>query len=141
MSRTSFKVQRIVASVLLIAAFVVMASVFSPRRSTAQHENDNEAISATTRSTDAHEGLRSLGTLHDVRYIVHMYATDAGPRFTIVERQSSRELGTLLSSEQVQRAFPELNLPQLDFSVPTHGESWQPPSLMLAEPRDVDLHP
>jgi hypothetical protein len=90
-------------------------------------------------STDPHEGLRSLGSIETIAYRVDFYSTAAGPRYSVYDRASQRELGVLLSAEQAHLMFPELQLPTADFKTPTHGD--QPGPLMLAEPAYGDLTP
>lgn len=142
-------VRRVIACLVLGSAFVVMASVFSPDRSKAgdvsvsadDPTNDSaDAKSAGPRgrtsidsdSTNPHEGLRSLGTLESGGYTVHIYSTAVGPRYSVYESGTSRELGSLLTAEQVNQLLPELQLPALDFSAPSNSDS--PGALMLSDP-------
>ena len=145
-------VKRIAITVALGLAFIVMASIFKPDRSTAgngqrainrsqpsavpvRQPGDRaasaEGIGLATLSADAHAGLQSLGVVESGRYLIAIFSTDVGPRYTIVDAQSQHELGTLLSPEQVRLLLPEIDLKGMDFSAPT---GMQP--LMLAEPRD-----
>src|SRR5262245_17441136 len=76
---------RLAAVACLAAAFLVMASVFSPQRSKA---GDLESVrdGADATSTDPHEGLRSLGSLESRAHIVQMYSTPDGARYSIYDR-------------------------------------------------------
>ena len=139
--------RRVLATVACVAAFAVMASVFSPDRSRAGDVNNPwpgvpprsveyaspvaggaERDLAEPESVDPHQGLQSLGSIEDRGYTVRIYATQAGPRYSVYERASGRECGALLTESQVHQAFPDLQLPTMEFN----GN----PSLMLAEPSD-----
>jgi hypothetical protein len=147
-------VQRLVILGVLAVAFIGMASVFAPQRSKAgdgtapRHEmratpankrveRGSDSIEPQSRpsapapqtnplSVNPHEGLRSLGTLEGSSFIVHIYSTVAGPRYSIYARADGTEMGVLLSVDQVHQLVPELQLPATDFSAPG--------TLMMAEP-------
>jgi hypothetical protein len=129
--------RRIVATIVCLAAFLVMASIFVPAASPAARAPGAEPAdevgsgAAPPRheewpSADPHEGLRSLGSLEAGEYLVTIYATSVGPRYTISQLPSHEELGALLSLDQVERSFPDLPLRRL---VADDGSA-----LMLAEP-------
>jgi hypothetical protein len=143
-------IKRIAITVALGVAFIVMASIFRPERSTAGNNQRrqrpapkavptsepaqpslNASDGLALLSADAHAGLRSLGVIETGRYLVAIFATDLGPRYTIFDAQSQHELGTLLSAEQLSQLLPEVDLTSVDFSVPTDQQP-----LMLAEPRE-----
>jgi hypothetical protein len=131
---------------LLAAAFVVMASVFSPDRSQADEtsmpsisDSGVIAIEAPPGSADAHAGFQSLGTIETAAYLVQIYSTQSGPRYSVYDRNSRVELGTLLNEEQVQTGFPEIMLPRTDFSMPVENGEFG--SLMIAEPIDQGFSP
>jgi hypothetical protein len=96
-------------ALMFAAAFIVMGSVFSPERLRAGGERQSGP--PPWRSTDPHAGLRSLGAIESAGVRVEIYATTSGPRFTVYDGRSGKALGTLLSLEQVDQAFPELMLP------------------------------
>src|SRR5262245_34241658 len=116
---------RLVVVAVLGAAFLVMASVFSPQRTKAgdAHSSGGAAVSS---SSDPHIGLRSLGTIDSSACIVHIYATAEGPRYSIYAKASGDELATLLTAEQATQLMPDLQLETSDFSASD--------ALMLAEP-------
>ena len=66
-------------------------------------------------STNPYEGLQSLGSIELRQYTIRIFATELGPRYSIFDNVSGTELGTLLSVEQANRAFPDLQLPALEF--------------------------
>ena len=147
--------ERLIAGVSMFIAFLVMASLFVPDRTVAQHGSEHphhehaghppsgheapghetpghetpghEAPGHETSSTDPHYGLRSLGTIEDKAYEVQVYATDLGPRYTIYDVTDGSELGVLLTAEKATELFPELRI-DVDFSAPNQ--------LMLADPVD-----
>jgi hypothetical protein len=124
--------QRLLAGLALIGAFLVMASVFVPLDTGAEPlvpltpfephipspQSELDGSAPPWPSVDPHEGLRSLGSLEQGSYIVFIYATEGGPRYTVYERSNNQEIATLLSAERVQELFPELPLPSIDFSGP-----------------------
>lgn len=117
------RLQRILATVALGLAFIVMASIFVPFESTAQDSDVTIPRSMTpgqdrVESTDPHEGLGSLGRLERNCYHVHIYATDLGPRYSVYDAASGKELAVLLTAERVAALFPELPLPSMEFGAP-----------------------
>jgi hypothetical protein len=137
--RPTSRIERLVAGTILCLAFLVMASIIvpAPTQAGAQRESAPgvEPLSAMAPgpagppfSTDPHDGLRALGTLERSGCMVTIFATTLGPRFTIRDLENGEELGTLLDAQQVHAAFPDLDLPRLDFSADEDR------SLMLAEP-------
>ena len=128
-------VRRIGVAVVLAGSFLVMASVFSPQRSKAGDvgtaATDRSSMAAPfSDSTDPHEGLRSLGTLEGRTCVVKMFATPDGARYSLYEKSTGRELGVLMTPQRVHEWFPELQLPNTDFSAPAERQS----PLMMAEP-------
>jgi hypothetical protein len=144
--------KRIAITVALGMAFVIMASIFRPDDSTAsdgrrsinrnnpaavparqpaENAGASDGVGLAALSADAHAGLQSLGIFESGRHMIAVFATDVGPRYTIIDARSQRELGTLLSAEQVRQLLPEVDLKATDFSAPV---DMQP--LMLAEPRE-----
>jgi hypothetical protein len=126
--------ERLIAGITLGIAFLVMASIIVPDPSVAHDGAEGEVEEVEGHppetgfdmpSTDPHEGLRSLGTLESNGYTVEVYATQVGTRYTVCDSDGF-ELGTLLTAEQVERYYPELPLPTLDFSATS--------TIMLAEP-------
>jgi hypothetical protein len=91
--------ERLIAAVTLCIAFVVMASIFAPDRSKA-----GEAGAAS----DPHAQLRLLGTLESHGLVVRMYATSAGPRYSVWDSTGSKSMATLLSREEMSREFPDV---------------------------------
>jgi hypothetical protein len=137
MSLRAATLRRLVAASLLAMAFVVMASVFSPDRSQAGNSTNsrNEAggrelgAERESQTSDAHAGLHSLGSIETSGHLVQIYCTEIGPRYTVFDRLTNRELGTLLTVEQVNQSYPELHLSDADFSA-----SSDLGPLMLADP-------
>jgi hypothetical protein len=139
--------KRIVVVLGLGVAFIVMASIFTPERSPAgsprrtgdharsplQRQDGGAGANARSQaaivSADAHDGLRSLGVIESGRYLIAIFATDVGPRYTIFDGESQQELGTLLTAAQVQQLLPDVDLSTLDFSSSSENQP-----LMLAEP-------
>lgn len=111
-------VRRVLAVALFLGAFAVMGSIFSPAFTRAGDDGASSRRSpATSISTDPHAGLRSLGSLEGGRYVIRMYATEQGARYSVYD-QSGAELGVLLTPEQVQQRFEDLPLPAIEFDVP-----------------------
>jgi hypothetical protein len=156
--------KRLTVLLVFAVAFLAMASVFSPERTKAggvglnpvdgseqQRMTTPREPHPTAASIDPHEGLRSLGSLESARYAIHIYATNSGPRYSIYERadQSTakvagqgvegREAGVLLTADQVNQWFPEIQLPAMDFSATDSSVAAEADSatLMLAEPLDA----
>jgi hypothetical protein len=133
--------RRVLVGLGCVLAFMVMASVFSPSQTRAvgpQAKSVQRSASVMSsileHSTNPHEGLRSIGTIDDCTYTVHIYATDLGPRYTIIENATGNELGQLLSLEQVEMTFPELPLRAWEFNAAREDGPFS--VLMLATERD-----
>ena len=128
-------IRRVLSGMALVLAFMVMASVFSPERTRAGGLSDPlpgipphsveygtvdrivvEQSGSSNGSVNPHEGLNSLGAIEDRGYTIHIYATEVGPRYSIYENATGREIGALLSAEKVHQGFPELNLPTMEFN-------------------------
>ena len=122
-------VERLIATAGLVVLFAAMASVIVPDWTQAEVP---EAVlpNWTVESVDPHEGLRSLGTLEDDRFTVNVFASDEGPLYSIYSAETGEVIGILLTPEQVERQFPDLPLPQLDFSATG--------PVMLADTPDLD---
>lgn len=143
--RLPFPARRIILMMILVTAFLVMASVFSPDRTRAggiESSNDSGLTGPDfsvvgghdeAPSTNPHEGLRSLGSMQSNNFTVHIYSTQLGARYSVYDHSGSRLLGTLLTVEQVNQMFPELQLPGMDFSASENSP------LMLADPVDDDI--
>lgn len=118
---------RIVTLLVVGLAFIILASVFVPESSEAESGgSDRHGIEPV--STDPHESLHSLGTLEDDEYVIQVYATDAGPRYSVYDRADRAPLSVLITADQVAERYPELPLPGMDFDTPQQ--------MMLAEPRE-----
>lgn len=112
--------RRVLAVALFLGAFAVMGSIFSPAFTRAGDDGASPRRSpATSISTDPHAGLQSLGSLEGSRYVIRMYATEQGARYSVYD-QSGAELGVLLTAEQVQHRFDDLPLPTIEFAAPQH---------------------
>jgi len=122
MKWTSALTRRSLAVGALALGFLVMASVFVPERIRA-----GEGVgSGRPHSTDPHKSLLALGTIEDDSYLVRIFATPDGPRYSVYDTVDGSELGVLLTEEQVAKWFPGLPLPTMDFDMPG--------PLMLTEP-------
>ncbi len=111
MKWTSALTRRSLAVGALALGFLVMASVFVPDRIRA-----GEGVgSGRSGSTDPHKSLLALGTIEDDSYLVRIFATPDGPRYSVYDTIDGSELGVLLTEEQVAKWFPDLPLPTMDF--------------------------
>jgi hypothetical protein len=142
MKQLSPGIERLIAAAVLCAAFVVMASIFVPASSPASDERADSSGSrspaaagheardsasashhhgsvnrhSSGESTDPHADLISFGQIEDGCYIVQIYATESGPRYSVYDTIDGRELAVLMTAQQVARYFPDLPLEDLDFS-------------------------
>lgn len=139
---SSEMLKRIGITIACGVAFLVMASVFSPDRSTAEDDLAPKRLTphnlrnqSRDGSVNPHEGLRSLGVIEGGRYSITIYATDVGPRYTVIDNRSQTEIGTLLTPQQVKQLLPEVDLKSVDFSASGEDASGEDQPLMLAEPR------
>jgi hypothetical protein len=122
-------VRTVFATIGLGAAYLVMASIFEPDRTEAQpggravdRSRPGAPADVTTEddapSTDAHHGLRSLGSLETGTYRVSIYSTGVGPRYSVYRRADDALLATLRTAEQIAAEFPDLPLSTIDFDAP-----------------------
>ncbi len=123
MSTPRLRLQRVLTILACGVAFIAMASVFVPFDSQGvpsfppDAENDVHPEGEFA-SVDPHDGLARIGTLEDSCYLVKIYATAREPRYSIYDRIDGRELGVLLSEEQVSEWFPEIPLRDAEFEAP-----------------------
>ena len=129
---TSPVFHRVLAGLGLGSAFLIMASVFSPDRMMAQTSPSSQRPAPVVESTDPHEGLQSLGSVESATHVVKVFATASGPRYSVYTKDGV-ELGVLMSAEQVNRYFPELQLPDSDFGVPTEADDAVTGPLMIVD--------
>ncbi len=130
MPRLASTVQRLIVALVMVIAFLFMASVFVPGSSRAQFEGDEGEADSRTNSAAALQGLLSLGELESPQYRVKVFATTSGPRYNVFDSDGV-EVGTLLTSAEMARWFGEdLPLPKLRADTPQQ--------LMHAEPLQGD---
>lgn len=110
---------RLVASVILLIAFLVMASVFVPRRSQAHDRPGPVGDATSSHSTSPEKTLPSLGQLESGRFTIKLFATHRGPRYSVLDDKGT-ELAGLLTAEQVAERFPDLPLPDVYADAPVH---------------------
>ena len=126
-------VEKLVASLALAFAFIVMASVFAPAPSSADHDDNLVHRPDHPNSTDPHKGLFSLGSLEGEKYHIHIYSTELGPRYSVYDANDGSELSVLITAEKVAEWYPKAPLPDMDFDSPRQ--------LMLVEPEPDIFNP
>lgn len=124
MTLDSTNMQRLVAAIALGIAFVVMASVFAPARSSGT-EGDAADQGSTAVSVSG-----SLGVIEDDRYLIAIDATEHGPRYSVHRASDGALLDALLTAREVAELYPDVPISDLSASSKT--------TLMLADPhRDM----
>jgi len=146
MKQLSSRIERLVAGLVLGIAFLVMASIIVPKDTQATsnghdpgHASEQASHAKPTRtedipshgSIDPHVGLVELGVLESSCYLVRMYAGEQQPLYTIIDLTDGSELGTLMTAEEVDRWFPELNITTTSFDNFNHSS--HPHAIMSAE--------
>jgi len=101
-------VRDIVAATALLVAFGLMASIFVPAPLAAR-DIDAQA-SSPARSAGGQASLRSLGRLENEQYTVNIYATPAGPLYSVYTPDGVA-LATLITAAEVSDRFSDLKLP------------------------------
>lgn len=136
-------IRRVIIGLGLLATFVLTASVFAPDKSQAREfglirdpigtdESPGEA------STNPHAGLHSLGSFETAQHIIRAYSTELGPRYSIYDARDHRELGVLMSAEEITRFYPEIQLRGVKFEVPMDGEVDGSTQLMMVDSPEQD---
>jgi hypothetical protein len=118
--------RRVLIGSTLTIAFLVMASIFVPEFSRADSDGSGRGTIEAEASTDPHFGFVAIGTIEDDQFRVEVYGGGDQPRYTVYDATDGRELGVLMTAEEVAAWFPDLPLPEMDFD--TDG------AMMLAEP-------
>jgi hypothetical protein len=133
MKRLPSSVKRIAAGSVLTVAFLFMASVFAPDLTLAYPEPvplmDPTGFISNTVTSGSVNVPESLGVIESDRYLVEVFASPAGPRYSVIDRQNGAPLGLLMTADEVAEWFPDLPIPEMDFGV--EG------ALMLADPADM----
>ena len=111
-------VEKLIAGLSLGFAFIVMASIITPSDTTAENVEHGNHRNSGHFSTDPHMGLTSLGSIENGNYLMKIFSTDLGPRYSIYNRKTNELLATLITSEKVQERFPDLPLQTMDFTTP-----------------------
>jgi len=106
---------RLIAGVTLGIAFLIMASIITPHDTTASDKPGN-IHTDNLPSTDPHYGLPSMGSIESLQYIVEMYRTDVGPRYSVRNREDGEIIATLRTAKQIEQEFPDIPLAKMDFS-------------------------
>lgn len=139
MNTISSKAERIIAGFVLGVAFLVMASIIVPHDTQAS-ESDRQAPARFARSApladgsvDAHAGLVEMGSIESSCYLVRIYGGGSQPLYTVFDIADGRELGTLLTVEQVESRFPDLPLSTIQFDG-TNSSMLGPHAIMSADP-------
>lgn len=108
--------ERLIAALCFGFAFVVAASVIVPGGSHAEDDHNPLGAHVDEASSHAHapkeeHGLPSLGSIEDNTYRIEVFATEDGPRYTIIELETGHTEAELMSEEQVHQYYPDLQLP------------------------------
>ncbi len=114
------KSRRFIAPVLLVSAFLVMASIFAPDRLQAQLDGVPApiAVERPSRYSSAFLGAMTLlGEIESGEHTVKFYATEHGPLYTVYDK-SGRMLAELLTPDQIADLFPTLPLTDAHAEVP-----------------------
>lgn len=119
-------VQRLVAVGALCVAFLIMASLFDPDDSHAEHhaadphhaasQHDADTDHHHHHSTDPHEGLVSLGHIESASYLLSIFQTDVGPRYSVSDLESGELLATLRTREQIEQEFPGMAIDSMSLA-------------------------
>ncbi len=114
------KSRRFVASVLLVGAFLVMASIFAPDPLQAQLDGvpKHVVIERPSRySSDFLLAMTLLGEIESGEHTVKFYATEDGPLYSVYDK-SGRMLAELITPDQIADRFPTLPLTDAHAEVP-----------------------
>lgn len=127
-----------------VATFLFVASIFNPQLSAASDDHVPAVVKVTPRRTaDIIDALlrrehpkhwRNLGMMEGADYLVLVYGSPLGPRYTVCSL-NGEVLEQDLASDEVYRSFPDLNIPGMRLE-PGDNSDNQPVPMMLAEPRD-----
>ncbi len=112
-----FNPQHLLATVALLAAFLVMASIFAPDRLTAGPEIGPVPVPSQHYSSEFRENMSLLGEIESNEYRVMFYATANGPLYTVYDKNGV-ELAELLTPRQIADRFPSLPLTDAQAGVP-----------------------
>ncbi len=100
--------RHVVATVALLAAFLVMASIFEPEQLRAGPDRY---------SSEFREKMSLLGEIESNDYRVKIYANANGPLYTVYDKDGV-ELAELLTPWQIANQFPSLPLTDAQADVP-----------------------
>ncbi len=107
--------RNIVVAATLVAAFLVMASIFVPDRTEAVEEQP--PVPSEAYSAEARENMSLIGELEGDQYTVKFYATPHGPLYSVYDRNGA-ELADLVTAADIAERFPDLQLTDAYADVP-----------------------
>ena len=124
-----------------VATFLFLASVFNPAPSAARDQHVPAIVNSATRSRgeilDAllraphPKKWSNLGAMEGAEYVVLVYGSPQGPRYTVCNRLGE-VLERDLAADDVYRSFPDLNIPGMRLEPASDGAV----PMMLADPVD-----
>ena len=109
--------QHLLATVALLVAFLVMASIFAPTRLTAVPAVGPYQGPSQQYSSEFRENMSLLGEIESNDYRIEFYATAKGPLYTVYDKDGV-ELAALLTPRQIADQFPSLSLTDAQAEVP-----------------------
>lgn len=131
MKRISTRIERIVAGLVLGVAFLVMASIIVPADTQATYTDhshsgpvnhaggsapvNRHSDNNTSHSAEPTASLKEIGTIESSCYLVRIYAGDTQPLYTVIDLTDGSTLGSLMTAEDVDSSFPDLQIMETSF--------------------------
>jgi len=110
----------------------------APHADHSGHAHNANSHGATSHSTPSHDGLTEIGTIESSCYLVRIYAGDTQPLYTVIDLTDGSTLGSLLTADEVDSSFPDLQITESSFD--TIGSSSRPHVIMHAGDDSQDFN-
>lgn len=120
MTHLNISFKRVLLASLILVCVGGLLSYLAPRGSEAQHllpppepiDLPHTVDRSQASSTDPHEDLPLIGSLEQREYVVRIYSTPIGVRYSVFDHAGTT-LGVLLTAEEVERWFEDIDLTDL----------------------------
>lgn len=118
MTHLNISFKRVLLASAILVVIGALLQMLAPRGTEAQHldvppiDVPHTIDHSDQMSTDPHEDLPLIGSLEQREYVVRIYSTPVGVRYSVFDHEETT-LGVLLTAEEVEKWFDDISLTDL----------------------------